>query len=122
MFPPRENFFKVVVLTTNAYDKTKKTISSIAAGVVNLFLKIKWWIVCDAGISWFNKFRKYLQPRNLGGFPVARLLLNHQRFLRSPVVLRTKPASSAGKLKQTEESLQDLQKQALVCKLPNIKV
>ena len=30
-------FFKVVILTTNAYDKTKETISSIAAGVVNLF-------------------------------------------------------------------------------------
>ena len=37
MFPPRENFFKVVILTTNAYDKTKETISRFAAGVVNLF-------------------------------------------------------------------------------------
>ena len=59
MFPATGEFFKVVILTTNAYNKTKEIVSGVATSVVNLFSqKTKRWIVCGAGIFWFNKFRK----------------------------------------------------------------
>ena len=116
MFPPRENFFKVVILTTNAYDKTKETISSIAAGVVNLFSQ-----KLNGGLSaTLESLGLTNSENNTDSNPATSEVFPSQGSSSTTEVSslfsssQDKSASSPDKFKQAEESLQGLQKQLFV--------
>ena len=109
-------FFKVVILTTNAYDKTKETISSIAAGVVNLFSQ-----KLNGGLSaTLESLGLTNSENNTDSNPATSEVFPSQGSSSTTEVSslssssQDKPASSPDKFKQAEESLQDMQKQLFV--------
>ena len=126
-------FFKVVILTTNAYDKTKETVSSVATGVVNLFSqKLNGGL--SAALESFgltnSENNTDSNPATSEVFPSQGLSAEEEGSSSTTEVSslssssQDKPASSSSsadkspdKFKLAEESLQDLQKQALVLQI-----